>query len=87
MMIMLSFFRNLKEDIINFENSSVIICGDWNVVQDMELDSYNILHDKHSMARAAVQDIKNQLDLLDPWRTVNPDSRVFTWHQANPVKQ
>lgn len=77
----------MKEDIINFENSSVIICGDWNVVQDMELDSYNILHDKHSMARAAVQDIKNQLDLLDPWRTVNPDSRVFTWHQANPVKQ
>ena len=31
-----SFFSKLKQTILNFENASVMICGDWNLVLDQE---------------------------------------------------
>ena len=82
-----SFFRDLKEEILFFENSSIIMCGDWNTVQDLDLDTYNILHDKHQQSRAAIQDLKNELELIDPWRNSNQDLKMYTWRQKSPLKQ
>ena len=38
------FFENLKNKIVVLGNSSIIIGGDWNVVQDFYLDTDNYLH-------------------------------------------
>ena len=44
------FFSNLESIILEFENPHVIICGDWNLVQDKDLDMYNYLHVHHPRA-------------------------------------
>ena len=62
------------------------MCGDWNTVQDLDLDTYNILHDKHQQSRAAIQDLKNELELIDPWRNSNQDLKMYTWRQKSPLK-
>jgi exonuclease III len=63
------------------------MCGDWNTVQDLDLDTYNILYDKHQQSRAVIQDLKNVLELIDPWRNSNQDLRMYTWKQKSPLKQ
>ena len=41
-----SLFDNLLRNISNFSNTIILLCGDWNVVQDFYLDTYNILNNK-----------------------------------------
>ena len=35
------FFENIKRHILDLQNSSIIIAGDWNVVQDFQTDTIN----------------------------------------------
>ncbi len=37
-------------------------------------------------ARDKVNEMKQQFDLIDPWRINNPNKKQFTWFQRNPVK-
>ena len=49
-------FNNIFQNILYLKNSSVILCGDWNFVQEKDLDTFNILHDRHTLSRKVVQD-------------------------------
>ena len=82
-----AFFADLQQIIIEFENPHVIICGDWNLVQDQTLDTHNYLHVNNPRARQRVNNMKNDLDLCDPWRIKYPMKRYYTWRQPNPFKQ
>lgn len=58
------------------------MCGDWNVVQDQQLDTFGYLHENNStkiIARRKVLEIMEEWELVDPWRTNNPTQRRFTW--------
>lgn len=83
--------QELYNDIYNkitlYKNSCLILCGDWNFVQDMDIDTYNIIHDRHVNCKKVVQNIKDTYNLIDPWRTCNPNSRQYTWRQHSPLKQ
>lgn len=38
------FFSDVKHNVLTFSNSSIVLCGDWNTVQDYNLDTYNVLY-------------------------------------------
>jgi hypothetical protein len=38
------FYENLKSKLVSLSNTSIIIGGDWNVVQDFNFDTDNYLH-------------------------------------------
>ena len=81
------FFSDIQQNIIDFENPHTVICGDWNLVQDFTLDTYNYLHVNNPRATQQVDNMKNYLDLCDPWRISFPDKRYYTWRQSTPFKQ
>ena len=82
-----TFYADLQKIIIEFENPHTIICGDWNLVQDSILDTYNYIHVNNPRAKQQVNNIKNELNLCDPWRIRFPNKKYYTWRQPNPFKQ
>jgi exonuclease III len=80
------FFDMLRTKIEQFENTSIILGGDFNVVQNYLLDTLNIKNRNNPNSHERVLNLKQELDLLDPWREENPETRIYTWHN-NQNKQ
>ena len=81
------FYHNIKKIITDFGNTNYIICGDWNLVINPDLDTQNYVHVNNPKARKVVLDLIDDLNLVDPWRCYNPNVKRFTWRQTNPIKQ
>ena len=80
-----NFYTNIKQNVSEFENDQVIMCGDWNFVLDPDLDYNNYLHINNPKARKVILDYIEEENLLDVWRVSNDDSRKYTWRRLNPV--
>ena len=76
------FFEMIKNKLEHVESNSIILGGDYNVVQDYTMDTLNIINHNNPNAHQKVIDLKSDLDLLDPWREQHPDSKIFTWHNS-----
>lgn len=74
-----SFYGNLLDQVLKFENTSIIAVGDWNIVQNYSIDTKNYKQENNTRAQAKLSDIMSVLDLNDIWRQRNPDVRHFTW--------
>jgi exonuclease III len=61
------FFDNLKSRLVSLSNTSIIIGGDWNVVQDFSFDTDNYLHKNNLKSHDKVLEISSYLDLIDVW--------------------
>ena len=77
------FFEKLKLMISDFQNSSIIMVGDWNVVQDFNLDTVNYKSKNNPKSQEQILNMKESLDLIDVWRAFNPDVKRFTWRGPN----
>ena len=75
-----------KRYILEFDNPFTIMCGDWNFVQDFELDTHNYVRINNPQAKNRANQLKTNLDFIDPWRELNPEEKCFTWRQPNPSK-
>ncbi|CAC5366325.1 unnamed protein product [Mytilus coruscus] len=82
-----SLFSDILHNITCYTNTSILMCGDWNVVQDFQMDTYNILHNRNLNSHNKIEEISQTFELLDPWRTCHPDDKKFTWRQTSPIKQ
>ena len=71
----------MKEKYSEFDNEILIICGNWNFVQNTE---YNYLHINNPRARKIPWMKKS---LVDVWRLFNEDVRAYTWKRKNPVRK
>ena len=80
------FYHRIAAVLDNFTSDFVLICGDWNLVQDPCSDSYNYTTINNPKSREYVFKLKNDFNLVDPWRIYNPDIKKFTWHRRNPIK-
>ena len=80
------FYNEISEVINDFQTGSMIICGDWNLVQDQLLDTKHYIRDNNIRARNRVSTLKEEHNLCDPWRVNNPNTRQYTWFQRNPIK-
>ncbi|KAJ8036450.1 LINE-1 reverse transcriptase-like [Holothuria leucospilota] len=81
------FFKNILTILEDFGTPHCIIVGDWNLVIDPSLDTFNYLHVNNPRARQMVLNMQRELNLYDVWRVLHPDDRHYTWRQRNPVKQ
>ena len=81
------FYINLAAEVENCQNDFQIFCGDWNLVQDNNIDYYNYVNTNNPKARNEVIKLKDIFKLHDPWRVNNPTPKRFTWLKRNPVKK
>ena len=81
------FYEDIKQKIKEFENDNVIICGDFNLVMDPDLDTENYKQVNNPKARIVVKDLLEELEYMDAWRILNEDKKGFTWKKLNPVRK
>ena len=77
------FYESVKVKVEGNIHNSVIIGGDFNVVQDYTLDTLNIRNRNNPKAHEKIMKMKDELDIIDPWRDKNPNTKLFTWHNSN----
>ena len=76
-----NFFDELQQkldDFITIHDQRIIIGGDFNVIMDQNLDCAGG-SPKEKESVKFLNDICLNYDLIDIWRTQNPDSTLFTW--------
>lgn len=81
------FYINTAKIIEEFENDICISCGDLNLVQDQKLDTYNYLHINNPKAKEGVINMKEELNLVDPFREMFETEKRYTWRKPTPLKQ
>ena len=81
------FFSNIMSIVDTINNNDMIICGDYNLVQDPTLDYRYYKYINNKKARDKVLEIKSTYNLIDPYREFSPSTRRYTWHKANPLQQ
>ena len=77
-----SFFRLLQTKLDHFSSDHVIIGGDYNVVQDYTIDINNLCNRNNPNSNKMIIEMKEEMELCDPWRLDNPDTRMYTWHNT-----
>ena len=62
---------------------NIILGGDLNCPLDQLLDKKGGASRKRKSVISCVEDFKNKLDLVDIWRSKNPDAKSFMWSQKS----
>lgn len=65
------FYDKLTEIIDFFGNQLCIICGDFNLVQNFNLDTHNYININNPRSREKILEIKEYKNLVDPFREIN----------------
>ena len=79
----------LLEIFDKLENSMIrnwILCGDWNLVLDQSMDTYNYIKENNPISSKILKDFMERHNLIDIWRKNNPDKKKFTWFRPSPQK-
>jgi exonuclease III len=81
-------FHNKVADVIeNFDNQSCILCGAFNLIQNFNLDTQNYVNINNPKSREKLLDIKEEYNLVDPFRELYPVLKRFSWQKRNLFKQ
>ena len=81
------FYIKLAEILEEYNNDTYILCGDFNLVQDQYLDTYNYVNINNPKAKDYVLTMKEDFNLVDPFRELHNQTIRYTWRKINPVKQ
>ena len=81
------FFEHIQPLLENDSADYNIVCGDFNLVLDPNLDTYNYKHLNNPNSRKSVLKIMNDNDLCDLFRYFHPGTKRYTWRRKNPIKQ
>lgn len=81
------FYEQISTIIDDFGNSSYIICGDFNLVLNPEIDCFNYVNINNPKARKTVLQLIENKNMVDCFREHNPDIKRFTWRKKKPLKQ
>ena len=71
-----SFFEEISKLLENVSADYNILCGDFNVALDNEIDMFNYRHVNNPRARQAIFDLMRQYDLSDIYRDLHPDTNI-----------
>ena len=69
------FFDKIRNYVEDFGETYTIICGDFNLILNPNLDSNNYVTINNPRSRSKVLDIVKNLKLLDAFRLLNPTSK------------
>lgn len=81
------FYINLFKTIQEIGNDTYIICGDFNLIVDPDIDCSNYKHINNPKARNYIINKIKENNLFDPFRELHPSMKRFTWRRKNPLKQ
>ncbi len=82
------FFELIKLKLLELGNDEIIMGGDYNITQDPHLDKKGgNLNIRHKQALTVLNEIKEEQDLIDPYRIIYPDKTEYTWRQSKPLIQ
>ena len=73
------FYSNLKSRLSEIEDVPLVICGDWNLVQNYQIDTLGYLHENNKKSKCKVEEMKAVLELSDSWRLNNEKAKKYTW--------
>ena len=79
-----NFFQSFYDQVLSFQCEDIIIGGDFNLVLDIEKDKKGGLPKTHKNALKILQEFSENLHLNDVSRTLNPETRRYTWRQKQP---
>ena len=82
-----NFFKTIQNFLQNEHVDYNIICGDFNLVLNPDLDSYNYKHINNPKAREIILKMMNDYELCDVYRNLHQDTKRYTWRRKNPLKQ
>ena len=82
-----TFYMKLQEHIDDFQTDNIIICGDFNLVLNPDIDYYNYKNVNNPNARQKVIELIEDNDYVDVYRQSHPDTLRYTWRKKNPLKQ
>ena len=82
-----NFYLNFFDHLNDFQCDEVIIGGDFNLVLDLDMDKKGGLAKTHTESVKTLKDFCAQVELLDAWRVLNPDTRRYTWRRKRPEIQ
>ena len=69
---------------ISTAKTLLYIGGNFNLVLDIDRDKRGGLAKTHTKAVDVIKDYMAELDLVDAWRLLNPDTHRYTWHRKKP---
>ena len=82
------FYKELRQKYNSLNNDNVIMCGDWNLVINPDLDTNNYLHINNPRARNEIlENIIEEDGFLDIYRILHEEKRKYTWSRKNPVRK
>ena len=85
-----TFFRTLSKVVNELdipETENVIAGGDWNSIQNSQLDKVGGRETIKSTVVNSMQEFITSVNLIDIWRLQNPDTRRYTFRQRKPLIQ
>jgi len=81
------FYEKLSETIDDLGNNDVIICGDFNLVLNPDIDCHTYLHINNPRSRNKLLEIIDEKGLVDIYREFHEHTQRYTWRKNNPLKQ
>lgn len=73
------FYEKVRETFLEFDNDYFVLCGDLNIALNASMDTYNYLHVNNPKARDKVLEIMEDLQMVDYYRILYPENKIYTW--------
>ena len=80
-----TFFDQLTLKLIEYENCSTILGGDFNLVLDTKLDKCGGLPQTHEKCLKSLKCYMKNHNMVDIWRILHPNLKKYTWRRQNPT--
>ena len=82
-----TFYENVFKSIADIGNELYIICGDFNLTLNPNIDCFNYKHINNPKARNFITNMKKENNLFDTFRELHPYLKRYTWRRKTPLKQ
>ena len=82
-----TFFQNVCGKLSSFDCDFLIFGSDFNLVCDINKDNKGGIPSTQLKSRDEVEILKENFELTDIWRVLNPDVTRFTWRRKKPEIQ
>lgn len=80
------FYENIRNIFLELDNEYFILCGDFNLVLNPDIDTYNYKYINNPKAREKLLEIMDDLQIVDYYRVLNPGKKIYTWRKKNTFK-
>ena len=82
------FFAKIFDLIETIGNAQILLGGDWNVILNPFLDTRNYRNlNNRQRSRKLILEKMDSLNLIDVFRTVYPDKKLYTWRRFHTTQQ